>query len=78
MKAGSLVKFKDDSGTTHPVRVGVVVDRIEKKVWRANIHGKKVDWTKVDPEPHAVVMFPHNDGLINIPWVDLEVISESR
>ncbi len=75
MKVGNLVKFKEDSGITRPVRVGVVVDNTEKKVWRTDTRGKKVDWSKIDPEPHAVVLFSHNDGPINIPWSDLEVIN---
>jgi hypothetical protein len=57
-------------------RVGVVVDIIQKKVWRASVHGRKVDWTKVKPEPHAVVLFSHNSGPINIPTCELEVVSE--
>jgi len=74
MKVGDLVKHKDvPTGTP-----GVVVDMTQKKVWRTNVQGKKIDWDIVDPEPHAVVLFSHNDGIINIPVVELEVISASR
>ena len=72
MKVGNLVKAEFSEA------IGIVVDVIQKKVWRAHIHGKKVDWNKVDPEPHAVVLYGHNDGTINIPVADLEVVNESR
>ena len=72
MKIGNLVKHRMSDEPT----AGVVVDIIQKKVWRTSIHGKKVDWTKVIPEPHAVVLFPHNSGPINIPTCELEVVSE--
>ena len=75
MKAGDIVRHivppKGES-------VGIVVEMIEKRVWRTHIQGKKIDWNKVDPEPHAVVLFSHNDGTIDIPIVELEVVSESR
>ena len=63
---------------TQSKRAGLVIDIVEKKVWRAGSMGKKVNWDAVDPEPHAVVLFPHNDGTINMPVVDLEVINENR
>ena len=72
MKAGNLVKHRMSD---EPV-TGVVVDIIQKKVWRTSVNGNKVDWTKVNPEPHAVVLFPHNSGTINIPTCELEVVSE--
>jgi len=72
MKAGNLVKHR----MSDEPRVGVVVDIIQKKVWRTSVHGRKVDWTKVKPEPHAVILFPHNSGTINIHTCELEVVSE--
>ena len=75
MKIGNLVKHRMSDEPS----AGVVVDIIQKKVWRATVptaFGEKVDWTKVDPEPHAVVLFPHNSGPINIPTCELEVVSE--
>lgn len=73
MRIGNLVRH------THPLssgKSGLVVDIVQKKVWRTSIRGEKVDWTKVNPEPHAVVLFPHNSGPINIPTCELEVVSE--
>ena len=75
MKVGDLVMVK-----RHPrgglVRTGVLVDVIQKKCWRKDKLGPMVDWRKVDPEPHGVVMF--DDSLLTIPGTDLEVINESR
>jgi len=72
MKAGNLVKAK------HSDAIGLVVDMIQKKVWRTDELGPMVDWRKVDPEPHAVVLYSHNDGTVNIPVIDLRVVDESR
>ena len=74
MKVGDLVHHisRDPSQG----EVGIVVENIEKKVWRSHIQGKKVDWNKVEPEPHAVVLFNHNKGTIDIPWCELAVIVE--
>ena len=77
MKIGDMVRSIPDGVLTSSHRVGIVVDIIQKKVWRASIHGKKVDWSKVDPEPHAVVLFSHNNGTINIPSTDLEVVNDA-
>ena len=52
-------------------KVGLVVDITEKKVWRTHIHGKQVDWGKIDPEPHAVVLWEHNDGAVEVPFTEL-------
>ena len=70
MKVGDLVKLK--KGAT---RCGVVIDMIQKKVWRTHIHGKKVNWDIVDPEPHAVVLYA--DDTMCIPLTDLEGAHES-
>ena len=72
MKVGDLVKAE------HSEAIGLVVDIIQKKCWRTSERGAGVDWSRVDPEPHAVVLYTHNSGTVNIPTVDLEVISESR
>lgn len=73
MKVGDIVKFKQDSGVTRPVRVGLLVDFVHKKVHR---RGGIVDWSILEPEDHGVVLFSHNEDTINIPVVDLEVVSE--
>ena len=66
MKIGDLVK------ASYSEAIGLVVDVIQKKVWRASEN--TVNWSKVNPEPHAVVLYAHNDGTVNIPVADLEVM----
>ena len=73
MEVGKLVRHRNHTLSA----TGIVVDMTEKKVWRAGCMGKKVDWGVIDPEPHAVVLFHHNDGTIEIPVCDLEVVDES-
>ena len=74
MKVGDLVRHKDvPSGSP-----GIVIDMIQKKIWRTHTQGVKVDWDTAKAEPHAVVMFGHNTETINIPIVELEIINESR
>ena len=68
MKIGDLVKAE------YSETVGIVVDMIQRKVWRTDVHGPHVDWRKVDPEPHAVVLYSHNDGTVDIPITELEVV----
>ena len=76
MKVGDLVRLKKICETQADSRAGIVVDTLEKKVWRTDEMGKKIDWNTVSPEAHAVVMY--DDCRLNIPVVDLEVIRESR
>ena len=80
MKIGDLVRSVWDGPTAGncTTRVGIVVDMLSKSCWRSNIQGKKVNWTDVEPEPHAVVLFPHNSGTITIPVKELEVFNESN
>jgi hypothetical protein len=80
MKVGDLVRsvFDGEPLGSSPGKIGIVVDMIQKKCWRTNIQGKKVDWNSIDSEPHAVVSYVSNNGtLVAIPTVDLEVLSES-
>ena len=80
MRKGDLVRnrsWKSDNSTSGE-STGIVVNIIQKKVWRTHLLGKAVDWDKVSPEPHAVVMFSRASGTLAIPIVDLEVISENR
>tara|TARA_B100000686_G_C16437606_1_gene785351 strand:+ start:72 stop:311 length:240 start_codon:yes stop_codon:yes gene_type:complete len=61
--------------------LGIVVDIISKKVWRTHLLGKRIEWDKVDPEPHAIVMYPDrmtNGPLFTIPAVDLVIVNEDR
>ena len=77
MKVGDLVRLKQASIQTRPnTRTGIVVDTLQKKVWRTDEMGPHIDWRKVDPELHAVVMY--DDCKLNIPAVELEVIVASR
>ena len=72
MEIGNLVKAE------YSEAIGIVVDIIQKKCWRTSERGAGVDWNKVEPEPHAVVLYAHNNGTVNIPVVDLEVVDENR
>ena len=75
MKIGDLVKLKSMHRRQAP-RAGLIVDLIEKKCWRTGELGNKVDWNKVDPEPHAVVLV--NGNKLTLPMVDLEAVNEGR
>ena len=74
MKIGDLVKLKS-MHRRQPPRAGLIVDLIEKKCWRTGELGNKVDWNKVDPEPHAVVLI--NSDKRTIPVADLEPLDNS-
>ena len=74
MKIGDLVKLKWAS--RRPQRAGLVVDLIEKKCWRTDVLGKKIEWGLVEPEPHAIVAV--NGRKLTIPLTDLEKINERR
>ena len=72
MKVGDLVRaFKSSRGAG---KVGVVVKLFEKKIWRTDKLGKKVNWSKIDPEPVADVMIAGN--AVMIPLTDLELLDE--
>jgi hypothetical protein len=74
MKVGDLVKLSPARGASF--RAGLIVEFIEKKCWRTEKLGIKVDWRKIDPEPHAVVLI--NGDRRTIPLTDLEPIDEAR
>ena len=78
MKAGDMVRHTQKWPGISGNRVGLVVDITEKKCWRTNAQGKKINWDIIEPELHAVVLYPHNDGTIDIPVIELEVVYESR
>ncbi len=75
MKVGDLVRHAPTRDGKKYVgnKVGLIIEMTEKKCWRTNEQGKKIDWDKVDPEPHALVMYSNNTT-INIPAYALEVI----
>jgi len=70
MKVGDLVKH----GGISDSRTGLVVKLVEKKCWRTGVLGRKVEWGKIDPEPHAVVLIGGNR--VTIPVADLELLDE--
>ena len=72
MKVGDLVKaFQNSRGAG---RTGVVVKLFEKKIWRTDELGIKVNWSKIDPEPVADVMIAGR--VVGIPLVELELLDE--
>ena len=71
MKVGDLVRR-----TTRPGETGIVVEVYMHKLWRVHKLGKKVDWSKIEPEPFAKVMM--GDTVLGVPQEELEVVDESR
>ena len=74
MKVGDLVQSKKINGM--PRRAGLIIDMIEKKCWRTHELGRKVDWGKIEPEPHAVVLV--GETKLTIPLTALELMGEGR
>jgi hypothetical protein len=74
VKVGDLVKLSSSASGRASFRAGLIVEFIEKKCWRTEELGIKVDWSKIDPEPHAVVLI--NGDKRAIPVTDLEPIDE--
>jgi len=74
MKIGDLVKLSSFGTGRASFRAGIIVEFIEKKCWRTNVHGKLISWGKIDPEPHAVVLV--NGDTRTIPVTDLRPIDE--
>lgn len=72
IEIGSLVRLKKEFSIESPS--GIVVDIIQKKCWRTQEHGNKIDWSKIEPEPHCVVLYSHNNGTIDIPKCDLDIV----
>ena len=73
MKIGDLVKLSAAHGSSF--RAGLIVDLVEKKCWRTDVFGNKVDWTKIEPEPHAVVLIDGDKR--TIPITNLEPLNNS-
>ena len=74
MKVGDLVKLSSSHGASF--RAGLIVEFVDKKCWRTDVLGNRIDWDKIDPEPHAIVLI--NGDKRAIPLTDLEVVNESR
>ncbi len=69
LKVGDLVKLKS-MHRRQKQRVGLVVELLNKKCWRTSELGKAVNWNKIEPEPHAVILV---DGKkLTIPATDLQ------
>jgi len=73
MKIGDLVKLSAAHGPCD--RVGLIVELIEKKCWRTDVFGSKIDWNEIDPEPHAVVLI-NGKHSVTLPVIDLQSIDE--
>ena len=69
MKVGDIVQLKHSG---KPKASGIIIKLFEKKCWRTNKLGKKVNWDTIDPEEHAEVLI--KEDILNIPTVDLKVI----
>ena len=69
MKIGDLVKLKS-MHRRQQVRTGLIVEIVDKKCWRTSEMGKSVNWNKIEPEPHAVVLV--GDKKLTIPVVSLQ------
>ena len=74
MKIGDLVKLSSSGSGRASFRAGLIVEFVEKKCWRTEELGIKVDWRKIDPEPHAVVLISGDKR--TIPVADLQPIDE--
>ena len=74
MEVGDLVKLSSSGTGRASFRAGLIVEFIEKKCWRTEKLGIKVDWSKIDPEPHAVVLI--GGGRRTIPVTDLQPVDE--
>ena len=73
MKIGDLVKTRTPGIRIAP-QTGVIVDIIQKKVWRTHEFGRKVNWDIVEPESHAVLLLAHTGRLSSpVPLLDLEL-----
>ena len=73
MKIGDLVKSKTVTG--RPRKAGLIVDLVEKKCWRTDEMGKRVNWNEIGSEPHAVVLIEGRK--LTVPLTDLELIDIS-
>ena len=73
LKIGDLVKLSSSHGASF--RAGLIVEFIEKKCWRTEKLGVKVDWKKIDSEPHAVVLI-NGKHSVTLPVIDLQSIDE--
>jgi hypothetical protein len=76
MKVGDIIKFKDDTGVTRPIKAGIILKIFKKKCWRTDKLGSKINWDLVEPEDHAEVMI--NENVLSMPTIDLEVLNNDK
>ena len=74
MTVGDMVRSVNSGILTQSKRIGIIVDVIQKKCWRTEVHGPTIDWRKIDSEPHAIVMFNDNNDILTLPTIELEVV----
>lgn len=74
LKVGDLVKLKS-THRNQEQRAGLVVELLDKKCWRTDELGKSIDWNKLEPEPHAVVLV--GDKYLTMPIVNLDLVDIS-
>ena len=70
MRVGDLVKRKVG---TERRQAGLITSFVDKKCWRTHIDGPKINWDKIEPEPHAIVLF--GDNYVTIPLIDLQLVN---
>jgi len=73
MKVGDLVKLRS-MHRRQEERAGLVVELLDKKVWRTDAMGKNVNWDKAKTEPHAKVLV--GEKYLTIPVSELKVVGE--
>jgi len=73
MKVGDLVKLRS-MHRRQEERAGLIVELLDKKVWRTDTMGKNVDWNKAETEPHAKVLI--GEKYLTIPVSELKVVGE--
>jgi len=73
MKVGDLVKLRS-MHRRQEERAGLIVELLDKKCWRTDTMGKKVDWNKVATEPHAKVLV--GEKYLTVPVSELKVIGD--
>jgi len=73
VKVGDLVRASKSSRGAG--KTGVVVKLFERKIWRVDELGRKINWKDIDPEPAADVMIAGR--VVGIPLTDLELLDES-
>lgn len=74
MKVGDIVqrKYGGWEAARTQGQTGIILKVFEKKCWRTKRLGDKINWDKIDPEPHAEIMI--NEEIITCPLAELEKV----